>query len=193
MSLQHDISIQLPGWVTEFVDDWLGTRGNGLETIPQRMQLAVALSAENIRQKTGGPFGAIVVDENAQFPVGVGVNLVTHLNLSAAHAEIVALSLAQSALKSWNLRAAGALQLVTSCEPCSMCFGAIPWSGVSSVICGARREDAEAAGFDEGDKPEQWVASLQARGIAVELDVLQAEAARVLQEYAVNEGAIYHP
>lgn len=157
------------------------------------MQLALALSAENIRQKTGGPFGAIVVDESSGSLVAVGVNLVTHLNLSAAHAEIVALSLAQGMVQSWNLRNAGPLQLVTSCEPCAMCFGAVPWSGVNSVICGARREDAEAAGFDEGDKPEQWVASLQSRGIAVRQDVLREEAARVLLDYATGEGAIYHP
>ncbi len=27
------------------------------------------------------------------------------------------------------------------------------WSGVTSLVWGASKEDAEAAGFDEGDKP----------------------------------------
>jgi tRNA(Arg) A34 adenosine deaminase TadA len=193
MNLQQHFDIRLPGWVAGFVDHWLSAPGSGLVSETQRMELAVALSAENIRQKTGGPFGAIVVEENSHALAGVGINLVTHLNLSAAHAEIVALSLAQGRAQSWNLRSNGPMQLVTSCEPCSMCFGAVPWSGVSSVICGARREDAEAAGFDEGDKPKHWVASLQERGIAVRQDVLREHAARVLLDYAANEGAIYHP
>jgi len=125
--------------------------------------------------------------------VGVGVNLVTHLQLSTAHAEMVAIALAQQTVSSWNLGSAGAIQLVTSCEPCAMCFGAVPWSGVSSMICGARKTDAEAAGFDEGDKPGDWVDTLRHRGIAVQLDVLRADAAKVLSDYAAGEGTIYHP
>jgi tRNA(Arg) A34 adenosine deaminase TadA len=74
-----------------------------------------------------------------------------------------------------------------------MCFGAVPWSGVSSLLWGARKEDAEAAGFDEGDKPADWAATLQARGIRTRGDVLREEAAGVLQSYARGNGAIYHP
>jgi tRNA(Arg) A34 adenosine deaminase TadA len=85
------------------------------------------------------------------------------------------------------------MQLITSCEPCAMCFGAVPWSGVTSIVCGARKEDAEAAGFDEGDKPDLWVASLQQRGIEVRQDVLRDEAAQVLRAYAAQAGLIYNP
>lgn len=193
MNLQQHFAIRLPGWIDGFVENWLQAPGARLDTAGQRMSLAIALSAENVRQQTGGPFGAIVVQESGNRLVGVGVNLVTGLNLSAAHAEIVALSLAQRAMESWNLGSIGAMQLVTSCEPCAMCFGAVPWSGVASVVCGARKEDAEAAGFDEGDKPEDWTASLARRGIEVKLDVMRAEATRVLQAYAAGDGAIYHP
>ena len=35
-----------------------------------------------------------------------------------------------------------AFELVTTTEPCAMCLGAIPWSGLSSVVCGARDQDA---------------------------------------------------
>jgi tRNA(Arg) A34 adenosine deaminase TadA len=106
---------------------------------------------------------------------------------------MLALSLAQRALGDWNLGARQAVQLVTSCEPCAMCFGAIPWSGVSSLLWGARKEDAEAAGFDEGDKPADWAATLEARGIRTRGGVLRDEAAAVLRHYASGNGAIYHP
>ena len=74
-----------------------------------------------------------------------------------------------------------------------MCFGAVPWSGVNSLIWGAGKADAEAAGFDEGDKPENWVQSLHDRGIHTHADVLRKEAAAVLKKYAKKKGAIYHP
>jgi len=178
----------LPAWVGPFLDDWQ----EPLQTISQRMALAIALSGENVRQASGGPFGAVVVREDSGELVSVGINLVTTTGFSMAHAEIVALTLAQSALGDWNLSRSGALQLVTSCEPCAMCFGAVPWSGVNSLVCGARKKDAEAAGFDEGDKPDNWVRSLQRRGIVVQCSVLRTEARAVLEGYRKDGGAIYN-
>jgi len=182
------IELALPDWVRPFLEAWTGP----LDSEAERMRLAVALAAENVRQGTGGPFGAIVVGEGGRL-LGAGVNLVTRSGLSLAHAEIVAISLAQGAMASWNLGAGGAVQLVTSCEPCAMCFGAVPWSGVSSLVWGARREDAEGAGFDEGDKPADWARTLESRGIRTRGDVLRADAAAVLATYASRDGAIYHP
>ena len=179
----------LPEWLDSFVEEW----PDPLATVEQRMRLAVELSAENVRHGTGGPFGAIVVEDQSNHLVGVGVNLVTTLELSIAHAEIVALSLAQSAISNWNLGAKVDVQLVTSCEPCAMCFGAVPWSGVTSLVWGARKEDAETAGFDEGDQQGNWDQHLENRGIQTQRDILREEAAAVLARYARKEGAIYHP
>jgi tRNA(Arg) A34 adenosine deaminase TadA len=85
------------------------------------------------------------------------------------------------------------MQLVTSCEPCAMCFGAVPWSGVTSLVCGARKDDAQLAGFDEGDKPENWAAALERRGIRVTQDLLRDEARQVLRDYSASDGTIYQP
>ncbi len=187
-SLTSHCQFELPAWVGLLLQDWQ----EPLRTTSQRMELAVALSAENIRQQTGGPFGAIVVNEETSQLVSVGVNLVTTVGLSMAHAEIVALSLAQSSTGEWDLSCSGPMQLVTSCEPCAMCFGAVPWSGVKSLICGARKSDAEVAGFDEGDKPGDWVKLLQRRNIVVQCSVLRAEAAAILAQYGDSGGTIYN-
>jgi len=188
MTISSHCSFELPAWVNPFLADWQ----QPLPSVKQRMQLAIALSRESVRQKTGGPFGAVVVDELTGELVSVGVNLVTTAGLSIAHAEMVALSLAQTALGQWNLSFAGALQLVSSCEPCAMCFGALPWSGIKSLVCGAHKKDAEAVGFDEGDKPGQWIRSLQRRGILVQRGVLRAEASSVLAYYHDTGGPIYN-
>lgn len=187
--LHTRFGMSLPRWLKPFLESWR----EPLDTCEQRMRLAIALAAENVRQQTGGPFGAIVVEEGSGRLLGAGVNRVTALGLSLAHAEIMAISLAQRAVADWNLRASGPVQLVTSCEPCAMCFGAVPWSGVSSLLWGARREDAEATGFDEGDKPADWSVTLEKRGIRVAGELLRAEAAAVLASYVRGNGTIYHP
>ena len=126
MSLRYSCELSLPHWLESFVNDW----PDPLETAEQRMLLAVSLSAENVLQGTGGPFGAIVVEAETGRLISVGVNLVTTVELSIAHAEIVAISMAQSAINNWNLGHATEVQLVTpvnSCEPCAMCFGHVLW------------------------------------------------------------------
>lgn len=179
----------LPDWLPAFIASWK----QPLATAEERMRLAIALAAENVRRDSGGPFGALVLEEDGGRLLGVGVNRVTALGLSLAHAEMLALSLAQNGATTWNLGAGAPVQLVTSCEPCAMCSGAVPWSGVSSLLWGARKEDAEAAGFDEGDKPADWVQALERRGIATRGEVLREEAAAVLRRYAHRNGHIYHP
>lgn len=189
MSLKLRCELVLPHWIEAFLDGWQ----EPLDSSESRMKLAVALSAENVRQDSGGPFGAIVVEQNSNRLLGAGVNLVTSVGLSMAHAEMVAIAMAQSALGNWNLGVQKQVELVTSCEPCAMCFGALPWSGVSSLVWGACREDAEAAGFDEGDKPADWPQTLERRGIKTTGSVMRREAAAVLTRYARKDGHIYHP
>jgi tRNA(Arg) A34 adenosine deaminase TadA len=73
-----------------------------------------------------------------------------------------------------------------------MCLGAVPWSGVSRLICGARDEDARRIGFDEGSKPTNWIGELEQRGIVVVRDVLRQKAVKVLEEYKASGGPIYN-
>lgn len=191
MNDNNGFRVELPDWMAGFSEKL----PRHLPTARERMAVAVSLADQNMRHNTGGPFGALVVVAQSGEVVALGVNRVESQFCSAAHAEIVALSLAQRLMGSWSLADTrlGALQLVTSCEPCAMCFGAIPWSGVSSVLCGATTADAEASGFDEGAKPRDWIAALEQRGIEVRTGVLRDEAARVLARYAAGGHTIYNP
>ena len=159
------------------------------------MRLVIRLAEQNVRRKTGGPFAAAVFEAASGRLVAVGVNIVVAAHCSSAHAEILALSLAQQKLGTYDLRAAGvpAHELVTSVEPCAMCLGAVPWSGVRRLVCGARGEDACAIGFDEGAKPADWVRALESRGIEVQRDVLRAAAVAVLRRYVEEGGVLYNP
>ena len=179
---------ELPDWVGPFVRDCPQTFADG----PERMALAIELASRNVRSGTGGPFGAAIFELPSGRLVSVGVNVVVASGLSLAHAEIMALALAQRAAGVYSLARSGtAHQLVTSCEPCAMCFGALPWAGLTSLVCGARAEDAIAVGFDEGPKTEHWIAALRSRGISVETDVLRADAVAALRAYAESGGVLY--
>ncbi len=157
------------------------------------MRFVIALASTNVTRGTGGPFGAAVFERTGWRLIAVGVNLVESTRCSHAHAEMVALANAQQTVGRFDLGAANfpAHELVTSCEPCAMCYGAIPWSGIRSVLCGARASDAEAIGFDEGAKPKNWVAELKSRRITVTRDLCRKEATAVLQEYQQRGGAVY--
>ena len=160
-----------------------------------RMHFVIRLAMENVEHCTGGPFGAAVFEAKTGTLVSIGVNIVVLANCSHSHAEMVALANAQKELENFDLGAPGLSEheLVTSCEPCAMCYGAIPWSGVRRVVCGARGEDAEAIGYDEGPKPKNWASALEARSILVFQDVCREEAVAVLQDYKKRGGIIYNP
>lgn len=185
-------SVELPAWLVEAAAE-LDCTAYASET--QRMALAIDLARRNVVERSGGPFGAAVFDRDRQRLVAVGVNIVERSGWSCGHAEVMALSLAEQALSSFDLGAAGpaGYELVSSCEPCLMCLGATLWSGVGSLVCGARDEDARAIGFDEGPKPADWVAQLEKRGVAVKRDVLRDEARAVLRLYRETGGELYNP
>ena len=185
-----ELVLRLPGWTQTA----LAKTERTFPTAQDRMRLVLKLAHLNIEHQTGGPFGAAIFESRTGRLVAVGVNLVESANCSIAHAEMVAIALAQQAVGNYDLGSeqGKSHELVTSTEPCAMCLGAIPWSGVQSVVCGARDEDARQIGFDEGAKPANWVESLQSRGIDVKQDVLREEAKAVLLDYQKQGGLIYN-
>ncbi len=182
-------TIMLPDWV----DDIVSAGGAIYATVEERMELAITLAANNVRND-GGPFGAAIFEKDSGRLITPGINLVLQNNCSVVHAEIVAIILAQQKVENFDLGAEGLpdYELVTTTEPCAMCLGAIPWSGISSLVCGARDEDARSIGFDEGDKPENWSRKLLARTISVRRDILREKAKGVLQQYIDAGGIIYN-
>jgi tRNA(Arg) A34 adenosine deaminase TadA len=126
--------------------------------------------------------------------LGAGANRVVAATCSSAHAEIIALSLAQARLGSHDLGAPGlpACELVTSAEPCAMCLGATLWSGVRHLVCAASGEDVVALGFDEGPRPADWRAELHGRGIGLTLGLMREAACTILHAYRAAGGPIYN-
>lgn len=189
MMAQHPSSVALaiPSWLRERLAALDDSARSGDE---EQMRLVLDVAEENSR-KGGGPFAAAIFTGDGRL-VAVGVNRVVPDSAPIAHAEIVAIAAAGQRLGTWNLRAVGHLALVSSTEPCAMCMGAVPWSGVRALVIGARDADARSAGFDEGNKPDDWLEHLASLGVDVRVDVLRASAAAILAEYAASGGPIYN-
>lgn len=181
------ITIELPSWIDAVLAD-----AGRLADDDQRIALAVDLARRNVAEGTGGPFGALVVEESSGEVVAAGVNVVVPSSTAIAHAEITAIAAAGRRLGNFDLGSGERTGLYSSTEPCLMCLGATVWSGVGRLVIGARDEDAAAVGFDEGPKPDRWIEKLAARGIEVTPDVMRTEAAGVLREYAATGGPIYN-
>jgi tRNA(Arg) A34 adenosine deaminase TadA len=180
------LRLTLPGWVAPHVAAW----PEAPDEIA-RMRLVLGLARENVERDGGGPFAAAVFAEGRA--VAVGINRVLAEMNSLLHAEVLAIMLAEHRFASHNLGAAGLprLELVSSCEPCAMCLGAILWSGLRRVVSGALRADAEQAGFDEGPVFPASHRYLEARGIDLVHGVLREEAREVFDLYRARGGRIY--
>lgn len=185
-----DLQFGLPPWVARS----LPPSTHVYRDDEEKMRLVVALATENVQRQTGGPFGAAVFDRDSGRLIAPGVNIVVPSHWSGGHAEMVALALAQQQRQTHDLGGSNEpfCELFTSVEPCTMCLGAVLWAGVRRLVCGARDEDARSVGFDEGPKPQNWVAELRQRGVDVERDLMRNEAAAVLRGYASGEQPIYN-
>lgn len=184
------VVLGLPDWIEQALPD----PGHLYATTEERMALVVHLARLNVKHGTGGPFGAGVFEQHTGTLLAPGVNLVVPASCSVAHAEIVAIAIAQRIAGCFDLGGQGMprYELVTSTEPCAMCLGAVTWSGVRRLVCGARDEDARSVGFDEGPKPENWRQELAARGVSVLVDMCRDQAVAVLEQYGRTGGPIYN-
>ena len=183
------VELSLPEWVADVVDWRRSYAGDD-----ERMRLAIALARENVLRGAGGPFAAAVFERESGRLVSVGLNGVERLASSVAHAEVLALALAERRLNSFSLRAPElpAHEIFSSCAPCAMCLGAVLWSGVRRLVWGALREDALAIGFDEGPVFPESIDYLRSREIEIVTGLLRDDARAVLEMYAHRGGRIYN-
>lgn len=187
-----NIQLQLPQWLLDESEP-----NTVYKSVEDRMRFVIELSKKNIEHSTGGPFGAAVFETSTGKLIAPGVNVVVPSNCSLAHAESMALMLAQQVVGTYNLACSTLpqMQLVTASEPCIQCFGNIWWSGVTSVVTGARANDVEElTGFNEGPLPDKWEQLLARRQLSTEVTsgVLSDDAKAVLKQYKDNGGIIYN-
>jgi len=124
-------------------------------THPMLRAIAVARSA---RDRGNHPFGAVLVDGEGRVVLEAENTVVTHRD-ATGHAETNLVRLASNHMDRDELAAA---PLVTSCEPCAMCSGAIYWAGIGAVVYGLPETDLLAM---TGTHPENPTLALPCREV----------------------------
>lgn len=110
----------------------------------QFMKKAIEEAYTGIKNGEGGPFGAIIVEGDKV--LARGHNTVLRDNDPTHHAEINAINEACRIKGDYDL---SGCVIYSTTEPCPMCFSAIHWARIDSVIFGTAIEDVKILGFNE--------------------------------------------
>ncbi len=108
------------------------------------IQEAITEAITGYQNGEGGPFGALIIkDDNI---IARGHNTVLKENDPTCHAEINAIKKACKYLNNHSLK--GCI-LITTSEPCPLCFAALKWAGIKDVIACADKFVAADFGFND--------------------------------------------
>lgn len=187
----NELRVPVPDWLISEVQTLPGP----LPEPEQRLSLVLELARQNFIRDTGGPFAAAVFRTDTWELVSAGVNRVVPGRCSPAHAEIMALGLAQQRLGTFDLGGPGmpTHELCVSWRPCAMCFGALPWSGIRSLLIAGSGPEVEAiTGFDEGPIHPDWRGELELRGIRVAEGSNRDVAIKVFHEFVALGRTVYN-
>jgi len=147
------------------------------------LRTALGLARENSHDGHHGPFGAVVVRDEAI--VGRGWNRVVANRDPTAHAEVIAI---RDACARRDTHVLADCTIYCSCEPCPMCLAAIYWARIPRVVYAATEQDARAAGFDDGEIREEVSADWSARRLE-RVHLPLPEARRILEEWRAKPAA----
>jgi tRNA(Arg) A34 adenosine deaminase TadA len=144
------------------------------------MSEAIRLSISNVEEGKGGPFGAVIVKNGVI--IARGANSVTSTNDPTAHAEVVAIRNACTALGTFNLNGC---EIYTSCEPCPMCLGAIYWARPDKMYYGNSKEDAALIEFDDQFIYEEMAKPISERKLFTQ-QIMRTEALEAFNKWSSN-------
>lgn len=118
-----------------------------------------------LEAKTGGCFGAVIVDNASGRVIASGYNQVLENNDPTAHAEIQAIRNACAQTHTFHLPDAS---LYTTSEPCPMCLAAAYWARISKIYYLCPTHIAEEYGqFSDTEFYEELAKLPQARSLPV--------------------------
>ena len=143
-------------------------------TVEERFMVEALKEAQKALEKDEVPVGAVIVHEGKVIARAHNQNIL--LRDPTAHAEMVAITVATSALQSERLLKT---DLYVTIEPCAMCAGALVLARVQRIVFGAKDLKAGACGSLLNIAHHR---SLNHR-IAITGGVLEAECRSLLQEF----------
>ena len=130
--------------------------------------------AEAAAQLGEVPIGAVIVHDGEI--VGRGHNLTETRKDPTAHAEMNAIRQAAETLGGWRLPDC---EMYVTCEPCSMCAGALIWSRMTKVYIGTMDPKAGACGSVFNILQEEKLN----HQVELETGILEEECSQILKNF----------
>lgn len=149
------------------------------------MDLAIEEAKKTVNKNEGGPFGAVIVDDNNNI-ISVASNTVLSSHDPTAHAEINAIRKACTKLQTHDLTN---YKIYTTGYPCPMCLSAILWSNIKQVYYGTDYKEAEVLGFRDDFIYEYLNGSKQEILKLEQID--QDKCLKLFEEYIIKDKEIY--
>ena len=151
------------------------------------MLAAIKAARRNLRRPDGGPFGACIVRDGQV--LAVARNTVLARRDPTCHAEVNAIRLAARRLGTHDLSGS---RIYSTTEPCPMCFSAIHWAGIDTVVCGTRIADVARLGFRELTISNRTMKRLGGSAVRIVPGVLREECLELLRDWeARHAGRTY--
>jgi tRNA(Arg) A34 adenosine deaminase TadA len=146
------------------------------------MEMAIREARKNLRTLDGGPFGACIIREGTVLAVARNTVL---RNDATAHAEVNAVRKACRRLGRYDL--SGSI-IYSTTEPCPMCFSAVHWARIGTIVYGTNIADARRAGFHELEISNRRLKTLGRSPIAIIGDFLRPECLELFEAWGVLPG-----
>ena len=155
-----------------------------MKKIPDRrgMELALREARKNFRSLEGGPFGACVIKDGRV--ISVARNTVLRGD-ATAHAEINAIRKACRKLGTHDL---SGCVIYSTTEPCPMCFSAIHWARIGTIVHGTTISDAKRTGFHELDISNKELKALGRSKIRIVQNVMKPECLELFRAWTAIPG-----
>jgi len=154
-----------------------------MESNERFMALAIEKAKEGV-EKGQSPFGACIVRDGQV--VSCEHNTVWQSTDSTAHAEINAIRAACEKLGAIDL---SGCVIYSTCEPCPMCFSACHWAKISTIVYGARIEDAKNAGFCELSISNETMKDLGQSGLEIIGDFMRGPNLKLFELWTQKDQA----
>jgi guanine deaminase len=145
---------------------------------PQFMRQAIREARRNFKTLDGGPFGACIVKDG--LALAVARNTVLRRD-ATCHAEVNAIRKASRRLGTFDL---SGCVIYSTTEPCPMCFSAIHWARIGTIVFGTDIADAARAGFNELRIPNRELKTLGCSRVRIVEGFLCDETLALFEEWA---------
>ena len=146
------------------------------------METAIREARKNLRTLDGGPFGACIIRRGTVLAVARNTVL---RNDATAHAEVNAIRKACRRLGRYDL--SGSI-IYSTTEPCPMCFSAVHWARIGTIVYGTNIADARRAGFHELEISNRRLKTLGRSPIAIIGDFLRPECLELFEAWGALPG-----